>query len=194
MLTQIVPVPSSSCVLIQEDAVPDAKFPWPWLNSNKRFLLWAVKQISIFNTHWAGVREYSIGKGIKTSKHRTPIHKAVGKQHTVKVSLLWPLWNRRKWSICRDDHWNTYIGAVFLYCCPNCPSCPVHVNSIGWATSAIWTAIEKYSCDVLHYGRELWVSQYNAEGGIKNIKAKNSASQCAFLMGMKGKIWIFPLE
>ena len=35
-------------------------------------------------------------------------------------------------------------SAVFLYCCPACLGCLAHLNSIGWATLAIW-AINKYS-------------------------------------------------
>ena len=31
--------------------------------------------------------------------------------------------------------------SVFLYCCPECPSCLAHLNSIGCATWAIWVAI-----------------------------------------------------
>ena len=32
--------------------------------------------------------------------------------------------------------------AVFLSCCPGCPSCPAHLNSTGWATCAIWAPIK----------------------------------------------------
>ena len=34
---------------------------------------------------------------------------------------------------------------LFLYYCPHCPKGPAHLNSIGWATLAIWSAIKKYS-------------------------------------------------
>ena len=29
---------------------------------------------------------------------------------------------------------------VFLYCCSDFPECPIHLNSISWATWAIWAA------------------------------------------------------
>ena len=37
---------------------------------------------------------------------------------------------------------NLHIRAVFLYSCPNCSSCPIHPNSIGWV---IWASRKKYS-------------------------------------------------
>ena len=37
------------------------------------------------------------------------------------------------------------IKTAFLYCCPGFPSCPAHLNNIGWAT---WAAIKKYSHDI----------------------------------------------
>ena len=41
-----------------------------------------------------------------------------------------------------DDNMLDEAKAVFLYCCPDCLA---YMNSIGWATWAIWTAISKYS-------------------------------------------------
>ena len=38
-----------------------------------------------------------------------------------------------------------YNKAVFLYRCPDCPSCLAHSKSIGWAAWTIWEAMKKYS-------------------------------------------------
>ena len=34
---------------------------------------------------------------------------------------------------------------VFRCCCPYCPNYPANVIQMGWATWAIWAAINKYS-------------------------------------------------
>ena len=34
---------------------------------------------------------------------------------------------------------------IFLYCCPDCPSCPAHFNSIGWTAWAIQAVKKNYS-------------------------------------------------
>ena len=33
---------------------------------------------------------------------------------------------------------------VFLYCCPDCPSCRTNAIQMGWATWAIWVTIKKF--------------------------------------------------
>ena len=38
-----------------------------------------------------------------------------------------------------------YFKAAFLYYCPHRSSLPVHLNSISWATWAIWAALKKFS-------------------------------------------------
>ena len=37
--------------------------------------------------------------------------------------------------------------AVFLYCCPDCTSCPANAIQMGQATWAIWAAIKTQSLD-----------------------------------------------
>ena len=37
------------------------------------------------------------------------------------------------------------IQVIFLYYCLDCPSCPAHVNSIGWTTGALCSAIRNTS-------------------------------------------------
>ena len=39
---------------------------------------------------------------------------------------------------------------VVLYCCPECPSCLAHLNSVGLAPRAIWVAIKKCSLSNMH--------------------------------------------
>ena len=46
---------------------------------------------------------------------------------------------------CRVKMTIKFTEAVFLYCYPHWASCLTHLNSIGWATWAIWAAKQKYS-------------------------------------------------
>ena len=61
----------------------------------------------------------------------TSVQSPVGKGATVKSSESFIM--------------EVYIKAVFLYCCPDCPSFPAHLNCIGLATCAISAAIKKCS-------------------------------------------------
>ena len=60
--------------------------------------------------------------------------------------------------------------AVFLSCCPDCPA---HVNSIGWATLAIWAAIKK--CSLIVMKSDVWILK-----GSNGKSLSNSASGSAF--------------
>ena len=37
------------------------------------------------------------------------------------------------------------LQTVFLSCCPDYRSYPAHLNSIGWATWAVWAAVKDYN-------------------------------------------------
>ena len=45
------------------------------------------------------------------------------------------------WTLLLNEIEHGYI----YYCCPDFLRCPAHLSRIGWATSAIWAAIKKYS-------------------------------------------------
>ena len=51
-----------------------------------------------------------------------------------------------------------------VYCCPDCPSCLTHLNSIVWATLAILAAVKKYSqCSSELYYRFLNVCDLSSQ-------------------------------
>ena len=64
--------------------------------------------------------------------------------------------------------------AVLLYCCLYCPSYPTHLNSIGWTTWAIWTAIKKYRVNVFCVQLE------------DNVKSKDGFVDMAYLLDQVG--------
>ena len=41
------------------------------------------------------------------------------------------------------------IKAVFLHCCPDCPSCLAHLDSTGWVAWPIRAAIMKYGLNLI---------------------------------------------
>ena len=43
-----------------------------------------------------------------------------------------------------ESTYSYWVEAKYLYCYPDCQSCLAHLDSIGWATLAIWT-IKKYN-------------------------------------------------
>ena len=51
---------------------------------------------------------------------------------TVKgTTFWWKSFRGIKWVVCI---WVFDMEAVLLYCCPDCPSCLAHLNSIGWGS------------------------------------------------------------
>ena len=56
--------------------------------------------------------------------------------------------------------------AAFIYCCPDCPSCLVHLNSIGWVNLAIW-AMKKH-CRSINVSDPSNLAKFN----ISDLNAK----------------------
>ena len=55
----------------------------------------------------------------------------------------------------KETNWQEFqlsqVKAIFLYCSPDCPSCPANVIQMSQATLALWTAIKKYGLSLGGY-------------------------------------------
>ena len=74
---------------------------------------------------------------------RDPVNMvAVVTVHYLLDRVLWNLSGVYFFITCLGCLTRASIRAVFFYRCPDCPSCPAHLNSTGRATWVIWAAVK----------------------------------------------------
>ena len=131
--------------------------------------------------------------------HNNSSIKMVAKRELVRTGLsadavLLPVWGsgnikiqRCKQYLC--DEPNMQVEAVFLYCSPDCPSCPANAIQMGQATWAIWAATKKYSLKYFH-AATCWQT-CQTENHLSESLSQASESELTKYNLLGGQLWDF---